>query len=164
MRSNANVGLGLSRRRFFDFTATGLATAAFLSLTATDSRGADDRPTKPLPHFAPRAKRAIHICLIGGFSQVDSFDYKPALFELHGRPIPGGAQPDTFFGSSGLLAAPHWKFRQRGESGLWISDLFPHLATQADELAIVRSMVADSANHSPAFLQQTTGFQMNGFP
>jgi hypothetical protein len=158
-----------SRRGFFDFTTTGLATAAFLSLAGRDAQGAGqpraaDLTEVPRPHFVPRAKRAIHICLIGGFSQVDSFDYKPALFDLHGKPIPGGAQPDTFFGSAGLLAAPHWKFRQRGQSGLWMSDLFPELATQADELAIVRSMVADSANHTPAFLQQTTGFQMNGFP
>ena len=154
----------LTRRSFFDFSATGLATAAFLSLTggkATAANG-DERPSEP--HFAPRAKRAIHICLIGGYSQVDTFDYKPALFQLNGKPIPGDEKPDTFFGSAGLLTAPHWQFRQRGKSGLWMSDLFPHLADQADELAIVNSMVADTGNHTPAFLQQTTGFQMNGFP
>lgn len=155
---------GCTRRSFFDFTATGLATAALLSLTQTEARGSDARLLEPRPHFRPAAKRAIHICLIGGFSQVDSFDYKPALWDLHGKSIPGGAQPDTFFGSGGLLTAPSWKFQQRGESGLWISELFPNLARQADELAIVRSMVADSANHTPAFLQQMTGFQLNGFP
>lgn len=154
----------LTRRSFFDFSATGLATAALLSLAGPSrtARGDDQPPGQP--HFTPRAKRAIHICLIGGYSQIDTFDHKPELFRLQGKSIPGGAKPDTFFGSSGLLTAPHWQFRQRGESGLWISDLFPHLAKQADELAIVNSMVADSANHTPAFLQQTTGFQMNGFP
>ncbi len=153
-----------NRRQFFEFPATGLATAAFLSLAHRESMGHGSNDRIHGPHFAPRAKRAIHICLIGGFSQVDSFDYKPALFQLHGKPIPGGTKPETFFGSAGLLSAPHWKFRQRGKSGLWVSDLFPHIAQQADALAVVRSMVADSANHTPAFLQQMTGFPMNGFP
>ncbi|MFM7118441.1 MAG: DUF1501 domain-containing protein, partial [Planctomycetota bacterium] len=102
----------LTRRSFFDFSATGLATAAFLSLTGKAASAAvrDDQPAAP--HFTPRAKRAIHICLIGGYSQIDTFDYKPELFRLNGKPIPGDEKPDTFFGSSGLLTAPHWQFRQ----------------------------------------------------
>ena len=101
---------------------------------------------------------------MGGFSQVDSFDYKPTLEKLHGKPLPGDAKPSTFFGSAGLLRKSDWKFRKRGKSGLWVSDLFPHLASVADELTVIRSMVADTANHMPAMFQENSGFQANGFP
>jgi hypothetical protein len=115
-------------------------------------------------HPVAKAKRAIHICLVGGFSQVDSFDYKPDLEKLHGKSLPADANPQTFFGQAGLLRKSEWAFKQRGESGLWVSDLFPHLAKVADELTVIRSMVADTANHMPAMFQENSGFQSNGFP
>lgn len=153
----------LNRRAFLDFSATGLSGAALFSLLG-QKHPALANPTEKSPHPAPKAKRAIHICLVGGFSQVDSFDYKPQLEKLHGKSLPGSAKPQTFFGSPGLLRKSEWKFKQRGDSGLWISDLFPHLAGVADELTVIRSMVADSANHMPAMFQENSGFQANGFP
>ena len=153
-----------SRRAFLRYGSAAVSTAALWTLLDGDrslARGADTNHGR---HFSPRAQRIIHVCLVGGYSQVDSFDYKPELQRLHGKSIPGNERPDTFFGSAGLLCKSHWTFRPRGESGLPISDLFPHLATVADELTIVNSMVSDTANHTPATFQQLTGFQSNGFP
>ena len=164
-----NLPCKLSRRHFLDFNLSGLGGAAFVDLLQTNSaRGEtttrDPRLATPIQAMAPKAKRVIHICLIGGLSHVDSFDYKPALNQLHEKPLPKFVQPDTFFGSAGLLRKHEWTFRQRGQSGLWISDLFPHLATCADDLTIINSMYSDSGNHTPAMFLQNSGFQSNGFP
>jgi hypothetical protein len=97
-------------------------------------------------------------------SQIDSFDYKPALAKLHGKPLGGQERPDVFFGQVGLLRKNDWEFRQRGQSGLWVSELFPEIAQVVDELTIIRSMVADSASHTPATFQENSGFHLNGFP
>lgn len=155
-----------SRRDFLDFSVGGLGAAALMHLLGKDAVAGSkiDQAADSFPNFRPRAERVIHVCLVGGYSQVDSFDYKPALESLHGKSIPGNEKPETFFGSEGLLRQSDWKFKQRGESGLWISELFPHLATVADHLTIINSMVSDTANHTPATFQQLTGFQANGFP
>jgi hypothetical protein len=116
------------------------------------------------PHHLPKATRAIHICLCGGLSQVDSFDYKPELTRLHGRSLQASERPDVFFGQVGLLRQSDWAFRRHGQSGLWISDLFPHLAQVADELTVIHSMVAETSNHTPGTFQENTGFRLNGFP
>lgn len=152
----------LTRRRFFDFSAGGLSTAALATLLGSETQGASSGTRKP--HHSPKAKRAIHFCLMGGLSQVDSFDYKPELAKLHGKPPPEIVKPDSFFGSAGLLRGNEWEFKQRGQSGLWVSELFPHLAEVADELTMIHSMHSESANHTPASFLQNTGFQMNGFP
>jgi hypothetical protein len=150
----------ITRRNFLDWTSTGLGTAAVSSLMLRDSFAA---PPKT-PDSAPKAKRVIHICLCGGLSQVDSFDYKPKLKELHGKSLSADEKPDVFFGKVGLLRQSDWEFKQRGQSGLWISELFPHLATVADELAVINSMVAESSSHTPATFQENSGFRLNGFP
>jgi hypothetical protein len=118
----------------------------------------------PPPHHPAKAKRAIHICLCGGLSQIDSFDYKPALARWHGQSLATKERPDVFFGQIGLLRQNDWPFHRRGQSGLWISELFPHIAEVADELTIINSMVADTSNHTPATFQENTGFRLNGFP
>jgi hypothetical protein len=101
---------------------------------------------------------------MGGLSHIDSFDYKPELTKFHGKPLQYKERPATFFNQIGLIRKNDWAFKQCGQSGLWISDLFPHLATCADDMAVVRSMVATSANHTPATFEELTGFQLNGFP
>ena len=73
-------------------------------------------------------------------------------------------RPATFFNQVGLIRRNDWEFRQRGQSGLWISEMFPHLAEVADELTVIRSMVTESADHTPATFEQNTGFRLNGFP
>jgi hypothetical protein len=118
----------------------------------------------PWPHHEPRAKRVIHIVACGAISSVDSFDYKPELESLHGKSLVSEERPDVFFGQVGRLRKSDWKFKQRGESGLWVSDLFPHLAKVADELTVIKSMFAETSNHTPAAFQQNTGFRLNGYP
>ena len=149
----------VSRRDCFSWSARGLGVAAFAHLLSRDVSGAT-----PKPHFAAKAKRVVHISLIGGLSHLDSFDYKPTLKKFHGKPLPSKEIPDIFFGQVGLLRQPDWAFKPRGKSGLMISDLFPHIAEMADELTIIRSMTADSANHTPALYIENSGFQFGGFP
>lgn len=148
------------RRDMLRFSIGGLSGAALWTLLNRESQA----HATHLTEAAPRARRVIHLCLPGGYSHVDSFDYKPQLERGHGGPIPGDATPETFFGSAGLLCRPYWKFHRRGESGLWVSELFPNLAQVADHLTMIHSMVGDSANHTPAMFQQLSGFQANGFP
>lgn len=154
-----------TRRDFLQWTTSGIGTAALLSLMLRErtlQAGVPSDASDPAPHYPPSAKRVIHIVACGGVSHIDSFDYKPALQKHHGQSL--GEKPDVFFGQVGLLRKNDWEFRQRGESGLWVSELFPHLAEVADELTVIRSMFAETSNHTPATFQENTGFRLNGFP
>ena len=165
----------MSRRGFLQSLQFGLgataATALLLedkALFADEESGVPAEAADPAPHHLSRAKRVVHVVATGGFSQVDSFDYKPELSKFHGKTLVEGLgrdeQPDVFFGQVGRLRQSDFAFKQHGESGLWISDLFPHLATVADELTVVNSMFAETSNHTPATFQESTGFRLNGFP
>jgi hypothetical protein len=157
----------MDRREFFSWVRNGLAGAAAASLLLRDGAaraGVDGESSPPCPHFSPKAKRAIHICLCGAMSQVDTFDFKPGLIAAHGKSLDSPTKPDVFFGQVGRLRKPDWDFRRRGESGLWVSELFPHLGEQVDELTLIHSMVADTSNHTPATFQENSGFRLNGFP
>ena len=147
----------LNRRSFLNWGVHGLGATALASMLDADEGGGQ------LAHFAPKAKRAINICLVGGLSQVDSFDYKPALERFHGK-VPPGKRPDVFFGQVGRVRKNDWNFQRCGRSGLWVSDLFPHLAGVADELTVIRSMHSETGNHTPALFLSNSGFQVNGFP
>jgi hypothetical protein len=163
-----SINSPISRRECFQWASTGIGGSAFLSLLMRDGVvQADAVPgeaSDPAPHFAPKAKRVIHVVACGGVSQVDSFDYKPELAKYHGKSLDANEKPDVFFGKVGLLRKNDWEFRQRGQNGLWVSELFPHLAEVADELTVVRSMFAETSNHTPATFQESTGFRLNGFP
>jgi hypothetical protein len=157
----------ISRRGVLDFSTASLTGAAFTSLLMRDRIArADAVPAeaKGTPHLPVKAKRVIHLCLCGGVSHIDSFDYKPELEKFHGKSLQSEERPATFFNQVGLIRKNDWDFKQRGQSGLWVSDLFPHIAEVADELTVVRSMVAESANHTPATFEENTGFRLNGFP
>jgi Protein of unknown function (DUF1501) len=156
-----------TRRQFLNFTSSSLTGTAFASLLLRDHVAfADSVPGEVpgLPHHPAKAKRVIHLCLCGGLSHLDSFDFKPQLAEFHGKTLQSAERPATFFNQVGLIRKNDFDFKQRGESGLWISELFPHLAEVADELTVIRSMVADSANHTPATFEENSGFRLNGFP
>jgi hypothetical protein len=118
---------------------------------------------EPLRHHAPRAKNLIFLYMDGGPSQVDTFDYKPRLQRESGQPFALPMEPTQFNDNGNTLGSP-WTFRQRGQSGLWISDLFPHLGEVADELCIVRSMVADFSEHTNANYFLHTGHGLQGRP
>ncbi len=155
----------MNRRELLSWVPHGLAGAAFAALLQRDVRAqSTSEASDPPPHHSARARRVIHLCMCGGLSQVDTFDYKPVLTRLHGRSLNASERPDVFFGQVGLLRQPDWAFARRGQSGLWISDLFPHLAEVADELTMIHSMVAETSNHTPATFQENTGFRLNGFP
>lgn len=154
----------IHRRDWFSLGAKGIAATALLQLLSENAPGNTDGHRTARLHHAPRAKRVVQICLIGGLSHIDFLDYKPKLKELHGQTLTTDEYPDTFFNQIGQLRAPDWEFARRGESGLWMSDMFPHIAALADDLTVVRSMVADSANHTPALYLQNSGFQFLGFP
>ena len=154
-----------SRRSYLNWTSHGLGAVALAWLLKQDRAAiASTEGALATSHFPPRIKRIIHIFACGGVSQVDTFDYKPALERLHGKSISTSERPDVFFGQVGLLRKSDWRFAQRGSSGLWISDLFPNLARWADELTVIRSMYAETSNHTPATFQANTGFRLNGFP
>jgi uncharacterized protein DUF1501 len=159
----------MDRRSFLSFASRGIGATALLSLLGRERlvRAAPalaPEASDPPPHHGAQANRVIQICLCGAFSQIDTFDYKPDLAKFHGKPLGGDEKPDVFFGQVGLIRKNDWKFKQHGESGLWISELFPHIATVADELTVIRSMVAESSSHTPATLQENSGFRLNGFP
>ena len=160
--------MSIDRREFFSWVSNGLGGAALASLLAADGTAmAAPLPgdaSDPPPHHPPRAKRAIHICLCGALSHLDSFDYKPALARYHGKPMPASEKPDVFFGQVGLLRKNDWDFKRRGKSGLWVSELFPQIAEVSDELTVIQSMFAETSNHTPATFQENSGFRLNGFP
>ncbi|MEM9646344.1 MAG: DUF1501 domain-containing protein, partial [Planctomycetota bacterium] len=140
-----------TRREILRTTSAGFGYLAFSGMSSLARAAEQPDSTNPLtaqaPHFGARAKRVIFLCMQGGPSHVDTFDYKPDLVRDHGK---GGR-----YGGK-LLKSP-WKFRQRGESGLWISDLFPHVAEHADDLCLIRSMQCDQPVHPGAMQQMHTG-------
>ena len=149
------------RRDFLDWSVRGVGATALATLLAKDSAGA----VLGVPrHHVPKARQVVHICLVGGMSHVDSFDFKPELLKRHGQEPQLAHKPDIFFGKVGPLRKNDWEFRSRGVSGLLISDLFPHISRQADKLTVIRSMVSQSANHTPALFFENSGFEFNGFP
>ena len=114
-------------------------------------------PLAPLPtHHPARAKRCIFVYLPGGPSQIDLFDPKTRLQTENGRPLPFEKPKLQRTATGGLFASP-WKFARHGESGMEISELLPCLARHADDLCVIRSMVADNINHTGAALQMNTG-------
>jgi hypothetical protein len=139
------------------FGFIGLAGALAQAAT-TGPSGAVLNPLAPKqPHFAPRAKRVIYLFMHGGPSSIDTFDPKERLDRDHGKPLPF-KRPLAFSGSdAGPLMKSPWTFRPGGQSGIPVSDLFPHMRDVADDLCIVRSMVGEGVDHGAALLQSFTG-------
>lgn len=123
------------------------------------------RPTGILDrfHHQPRAKSVIFLYMDGGPSQMDTLDPKPTLAKLNGQPFPVKMEP-TQFDNNGTTFASPWKFRQHGESGTWLSELFPHLARHADQLCVVRSMTSQFSEHTSANYYLHTGLGIVGRP
>jgi hypothetical protein len=167
----------VTRRHFFQRSATGIGTAALAALAngrlfAADATAVTARaPTSPLapkpPHFAGKAKHVIYIHMAGSPSQLDLFDYKPKLNELNGQPCPESLFKKERFafikGVPKMLGTPH-KFEKRGQCGAEVSNLLPHISTIVDDIAIVRSMVTEQFNHAPAQLFLNTGSAQLGRP
>ena len=161
-----------SRRRFLSKGAGGIGSIALASMLCDDrfmqtAHGDGSNPLRArASDFAARAKSVIFLFMTGGPSQMETFDPKPALDRLHGQPVPESfgdviTQRTT---QDSLLLGCKRKFRKCGESGIEISDLFPHLSTCADEMAVIRSCHGDSVVHAPAMYQMNTGRILMGFP
>ena len=115
------------------------------------------------PHHKAKAKRVIWLYMDGGLSHIDTFDPKPKLAELHGKPFPVKIEATQFDSNGPCLKSP-WKTKQHGESGLWISELFPEIAKHADELCVLRSMTNEAAIHATANYWMHTGWGQMGRP
>src|SRR5437763_105391 len=135
-------------------TRTRLARGGFGALALAAMSDAEGRaePAKPQAagtHFAPKADRVLFLFMEGGPSHVDLFDPKPELTKRHGQPLPasfGRVITPMGTGGNNLLASKR-KFERHGESGLWVSDWYPHVAKVVDEIALIRSCWADGVNH-----------------
>jgi hypothetical protein len=163
----------LSRRQVLAGSTATLSAAALSSLmSATGSSSeAHSHPTIDPGHpFSPRtshhaakANRVVMIFCAGAVSQLETWDYKPELIRMDGQPLKDGP-PVTFQGPSGELARPQYDFRQRGQSGKWVSEMVPHLAELTDDIAFVHSLTSKSNTHGPAENFLSTGFVLDGFP
>ena len=154
---------GVTRREMLHRVGTGMGALGLAGMMASDiaaagpttaAAAANPLAAKP-PMFAPRAKRIIHLFMNGGPSQVDTFDPKPALVKYDGK-RPPGADLKTERKTGGLMKSP-FKFQKYGESGLEVSEIFPHIGSCADDLCVIRSMHTNIPNHEPSLLMMTSG-------
>src|SRR5437870_13863630 len=158
-----HINFAMNRREFFGRFAFGMAGTALFSLLDRDAFGAT--PAKPgnpfqgilsAPHFPACAQRIIYLFMAGGSSQLDLFDYKPALNEHNGEDLPASVRMcQRLTGMTGYqatlpMAGSLFKFAQHGQSGAWVSDLLPWTARMADELCFIKSMHTEAINHDPA--------------
>ena len=161
-----NFQIQQSRRSMLKSCAMGFGGLALSALSAEGRDGSKISPLAPRqPHFTPRAKNVIFLYMDGGPSHVDTFDYKPALEKYNGkdpREVIGKLAPTQFDNIGKILKSP-WEFKQRGQSGHWVSDLFPHIAQDdvIDEISMVKSMTSNFSEHTSAnyFLHTGSGFQ-----
>lgn len=164
-----------SRRDFLARTGASFGALALGAITRFDARGAEALrapvidPLNPYaarkPHFAPKAKSVIFLFMVGGPSHIDTFDYKPQLQKLSGKPVPDAIKKsvqetrfaNVFHGCKEELMASPYQWRQHGQSGMWVSELYPNIAKRVDDLCFIHSLQADSNNHAPASYQLHTG-------
>ena len=150
-----------NRRDFLRHSAAGFGSLALAGLTAEQAR-ADARASRANPlamkasHFDPKARQVIFLFMHGGPSQVDTFDYKPLLERDHGKPLPF-AKPRVFSAPTGNLLKSPFKFQQYGQSGAWVSEIFPHVAQHVDDLCIINGMHGSNSRHGGALLELHTG-------
>ena len=148
-----------SRRAFLDQMGAGFGTLACSALLADEALADSKNPLAPrTPHFKPRAKRVIMLFMFGGPSHLDTFDPKPQLTRDTGKPLPFD-QPRvvSFPRRSGNLISSPFEFQQHGESGAWVSELLPQVASKVDDMCIIRSMHCSNPRHGGAVLEWHTG-------
>ena len=163
-----------SRRDFLKRTGGGFGLVALTAMLEsqgllTPTACAEAAPANPLqarnPHFPGKAKSVIWLFMNGGQSQVDTYDYKPALEKYDGKPLQGFDSKTGFFPEQvGPLMKSPFKFNQHGMSGTWMSEIFPNISRHADDMAFIHSCFTQTNNHSPALFQINTGFSRMGFP
>jgi hypothetical protein len=159
----------MTRRKLLFDSYLGLGGLALMDLLAGDLAGAVAEPASPMaakpPHHPCKAKNCIFLFMEGGVSQMDTFEYKPALVRYAGQQMPKAERTTgelaTFSAAPNRVIPPYWKFNRCGESGRWISSLLPHLGTRVDDMAFIHGLKVDNNNHGPAVYHTLTG---NMFP
>ena len=167
-----NIHAATARRAFLQRSAFSIGSIAFGQLLADAAPPAPIRAGMPgaLPvlHKPQRIKRIIHLCMAGGPSQLETFDWKPELKKLHGQPFPSsftnGQQLAQLQNTPLLARGPFTEFTRHGKSGIEISSLLPNIARHADKLAVIRSMVTEQINHDPAHAFFNSGSILKGRP
>ena len=158
----------MNRRDMMTRCGLGFGTLALADLLTRQGALAADNlnPLAPKkPHFPAKAKAVIWIFANGGMSQVDTWDYKPELAKMHGKPLPNFDKSTGFFTNSvGPLMKSPFEWKQYGQSGKWGSSLFPHLTKHVDDIAFIHSLWSESNNHSPALFMMNTGVPRMGLP
>lgn len=167
-------GLNINRRKFLSRMSIGLGSAALGSLLIPglfEGSAEEEAGFIPgIPHFAPKAKRVIYLFQNGAPSQLETFDYKPTLNKMMGQDLPESVRQGqrltgmTSGQKSFPLVGSYYKFNQYGQSGAWVSEIFPHMAKVVDELCIIRSMHTEAINHDPALTFFQTGAQQGNRP
>lgn len=165
---NGHIAFARTRRNILLDAAHGFGAIALQSLLAKEVKAA--ARVNPLaakaPHFPAKAKSVIFLFMVGAPSQIDTFDPKPALKKYEGQKLPesfGKIQSQFTDGSTPILSSP-WSFRRYGQSGAWVSSLFPKLASCVDDLCFVRSFHTDSVVHAPAMYHVHSGRILMGYP
>jgi len=163
-----SCGCPSSRREFLSRAGLGAGWLALLSLLGDErllaSSAIDPLAPRP-PHFPPRARSVIWLFMNGGPSQVDTFDHKPHLARVDGKALEGFDAATGFFTEEvGPLMKSPFRFARHGESGAWVSEIFPNLARHVDKMAFVHSCFTETNNHSPALFQMNSGMNRMGFP
>src|SRR5262249_44651020 len=165
----SDLDLHLTRRQLFGLAARGIGAAALGALLRDDLFAMAAGQLQGVPHFAPKAKRVIFLHQSGGPSQLETFDYKPALAKFQGTQIPDsvrqGQRVAQTMGQSALLVTKsQFEFSQHGQSGTWVSELLPHTAKIVDDITVIKTMNQDAIKHDPAITFIQTGFQQPGRP
>lgn len=167
-KANHHIYRPISRREMLGICKSGFGSLAFLSLFGSmpqSKAGEFKRLMQPIRHHIPKVKHVIFLYMDGGVSQVDSFDPKPRLDQENGEdPNKKFKVDDTQFGNVGKILKSPWKFRQYGECGMPVSELFPHIGSCADDIALIRSMVSDFPEHTNANYFLHTGSGIQGRP
>ncbi|MBM3867204.1 MAG: DUF1501 domain-containing protein [Verrucomicrobia bacterium] len=154
----------VSRRDFLRDLGGGLGGVALAALLHQDARAAANPLAARRGHHPAKARAVIQIFCPGGLSHLDSWDHKPELTKRSGQPFDPDGKLQFFASKPGNCQGSWWPFRQHGECGRWVSDLFPGLAGHVDDLAFIHSMQSKSALHGPAMFMANSGFILPGFP
>jgi len=169
MHDPMNTFCGRTRREFLWQAGAGFTALGLTDALSRDGFFGDDRPVagplspKP-PHHPAKARACIFLFMYGGPSQVDTFDYKPKLYPLDGKTIDIQTKGRGGSKNQGRVVGPKWNFKQYGQCGRWVSDLFPHVGRCVDDLAFVHSMYAESPLHGSAMLMMNSGRILSGAP
>lgn len=153
-----------NRRDFLWNTGGGIGGIAVSQMLASECYGASDPKKSDGLHHPAKAKRIIQLFMTGGASPMDTFDYKPELDRLHGQKIGPKEKPEGFTAMPGAIMKSPFKFKQYGESGRWVSDVFPHQAKWVDEMAFLMAMTSKTNVHGPGTYMMNSGFLLPGFP